>query len=76
MNNTPAPANDRILRFNEVRQKSGLCRSHIHALAAQGKFPKPVKLVPGGRASGWLDSEILAWVAKRAAERDSDPRAA
>lgn len=66
---------DCVLRFDEVRQKTGLCRAHVHSLAAQGRFPKPLKLVPGGRASGWLLSEIDAWIAERAAERDNGPRA-
>ncbi|MDB6063322.1 MAG: hypothetical protein JWM78_3425 [Verrucomicrobiaceae bacterium] len=67
---------DCVLRFDEVHQKTGLCRAHVHALAAQGRFPKPLKLVPGGRASGWLLSEINQWITDRIAERDSGPRAA
>jgi prophage regulatory protein len=67
---------DYVLRFDEVRQKTGLCRAHVHALAAQGRFPKPLKLVPGGRASGWLLSEVNQWIADRVAARDSGPRAA
>lgn len=67
---------DRVLRFDEVRQKTGICRAHAHALAAANKFPKPLKLVPGGRASGWLLSEINQWIADRIAARDSGPRAA
>lgn len=62
---------DRILRFHEVHEKTGLCRAHVHALAAQDLFPKPLKLVPGGRASGWLASEVDAWIAGRVAERDA-----
>lgn len=73
----PIRQNDRVLRFDEVRQKTGLCRAHVHALAAQGRFPKPFKLVPGGRASGWLESEVLSWLADRVAERNSNsPKAA
>lgn len=75
-NPTPIIPGDCVLRFDEVRQKTGLCRAHVHALAAQGRFPKPLKLVPGGRASGWLLSEINGWIADRVAERDSGPRAA
>jgi len=67
---------DCILRFGEVRKKTGLCRAHVHALAAQGRFPKPLKLVPGGRASGWLCSEINEWIADRVAARDSGSAAA
>jgi len=73
---TPIVPGDCVLRFDEVRQKTGLCRAHVHALAAQGRFPKPLKLVPGGRASGWLLSEIENWIAERIADRDSGPRAA
>lgn len=74
--NTSTTPGDCVLRFDEVRQKTGLCRSHCHALAAQGRFPKPLKLVPGGRASGWLLSEINQWIVDRVLERDSGPRAA
>lgn len=45
---------DRVLRFPEVKTRVGLCRSHIHNLVSQGKFPAPIKL--GARASGWLES--------------------
>lgn len=75
-NPTSITPGDCVLRFDEVRQKTGLCRAHVHALAAQGRFPKPLKLVPGGRASGWLLSEINQWIAERIADRDSGPRAA
>jgi len=57
---------DRFLRWKEVQQRVGLCRSQCHALAAAGRFPKPRKLVQGGRASAWLESEISAWIAERA----------
>lgn len=73
---TPILPGDCVIRFDEVRQKTGLCRAHVHALASQGRFPKPLKLVPGGRASGWLLSEINEWIAERVAARDSGPRAA
>lgn len=66
---------DRILRWPEVQVRIGLSRSHAHALAAKGKFPKPIKISP--RASGWLESEINAFVAERIAEsRPEDPEAA
>lgn len=64
-----------VLRWPEVAKIVPISRSHAHALAAQGKFPKPIKLGP--RASGWLSSEIHSWLAERVAEsRINDPEAA
>tara|TARA_R110002072_G_scaffold240517_1_gene399080 strand:+ start:1194 stop:1427 length:234 start_codon:yes stop_codon:yes gene_type:complete len=57
---------DNILRWPDVAKIIPISRSHAHALAAQGKFPKPIKL--GARASGWLESEINTWLAERVAE--------
>tara|TARA_R110001599_G_scaffold353459_3_gene592822 strand:+ start:10670 stop:10894 length:225 start_codon:yes stop_codon:yes gene_type:complete len=69
---TQPHSNDVILRWPEVYARIGYSRSHAHALAAQGKFPKPIKLGP--RASGWLESEVNAWLAERVAQsRINDP---
>jgi prophage regulatory protein len=57
---TQIPPNDRVLRWPEVHKRIGLCRSHIHNLVSQGKFPPPIKL--GARASGWLESQINSWI--------------
>ncbi len=66
---------DPVLRWPEVAKIVPISRSHAHALAAQGKFPKPIKL--GARASGWLESEITTWLADRVAQsRINDPEAA
>ncbi|MAT50943.1 MAG: DNA-binding protein [Porticoccaceae bacterium] len=63
------PAN-RLLRWCDVQPLVGICRSHAHQLAAKGLFPKPIKLVPGGRASAWVESQVQAWVQQRIAEAD------
>lgn len=69
MNNVNAV--DQVLRFPEVHRLTGLARSTVHALAAQGKFPKPIKLSANGRSSGWLQSELNSWMQSRLSERDS-----
>ena len=56
-----------ILRRRDVQKATGISRSQIYNLMAQGDFPRPVPL--GGRAVGWLESEILAWQEARIAER-------
>jgi prophage regulatory protein len=57
----------RILRMPDLVKKIGLRPSTIYELVAKAKFPKPFKIVEGGRASGWLESEIDSWLNDRAA---------
>lgn len=63
----PHFSTDRLLRWRDVEPIVGICRSHAHQLIAKGLFPKPCKLVPGGRASAWPESEIKEWVQQRIA---------
>ncbi|MEQ9011587.1 AlpA family transcriptional regulator [Algiphilus sp.] len=53
--------NDVILRLPEVLERTGLTRSTLYGLVAQGRFPRPVRLA--ARAVGWKHSEISAWIA-------------
>lgn len=57
----------RLLRLHEVKEVTGLSRSSIYADAT---FPKRVKLIPSGRAVGWVQAEIHDWVSARVASRD------
>src|SRR5439155_12401841 len=52
-----------ILRLPDVKRSTGLSRSTIYLRIAQGTFPKPVSL--GGRAVGWLESEVQQWLQRR-----------
>ena len=49
-----------ILRLPAVKARTGLSRSTIYLRIAEGGFPKSISL--GGRAVGWIESEIQAWV--------------
>ncbi len=64
---------DRIIRMNEVVAKVRLAPSTIYELqtSTPPKFPKSFKIVEGGRAAGWLESEIDAWVEQRSNERSA-----
>lgn len=64
----PKDSTLRVLRLPAVEEKSGLKRSRIHDLEAQGRFPRRIKL--SDRASGWLEHEIDAWLAERMAARE------
>lgn len=50
--------NDPMLRMPQVLKATGLGESTIHAKVAVGLFPKPQKIVAGGRAVGWRASVI------------------
>lgn len=60
-------AKDRILRKPETQHKVGLSDPTIYRLERAGKFPKRIQL--GGNSVGWFESEIDAWMEKKAAER-------
>ena len=55
----------RILRWPEVARRIPFSKSY--ALQARGLFPKPIKLIEGGRASGYIESEIEEYVKNRIA---------
>lgn len=55
-----------ILRLSDVKARTGLSRSTIYARIAQCSFPVPVSL--GGKAVGWIESEVNDWLAKRIEE--------
>ena len=54
----------RILRRKQVESRTGLSRSTIYARIAEGSFPRPIDL-GGGRAVGWVETEIEAWLQSR-----------
>lgn len=64
--NTPvAHHTKRILRMRDLHEKLKLSPSHLYSLIAKGLFPAPFPLVPGGRAKGWDEAEIDAYLDSR-----------
>jgi prophage regulatory protein len=61
--------NNRIIRRPEVSKRVALSRSALYRRIAEGTFPKPV-ILSGGRAVGWLESEVEAFIAECIAQRD------
>ena len=49
-----------ILRLPAVKARTGLSRSTLYLRMSEGRFPKSISL--GGRAVGWIESEIQAWL--------------
>lgn len=60
----------RIIRKKDLPDFVGLKRTQIESLIERGEFPKPVTLSDGGRAIGWLESEVTEWQQRRIAKRD------
>ena len=63
----------RVLRRPEVQRRTGLGRTAIYVLMAEGKFPAPIRLT--AKAVGWLEAEVAEWIAARVAERDARKQA-
>ena len=57
----------RLLRMPQVMDRTGLSRSTIYLRLEQGRFPKSIPL--GGRAVGWLESELDAWIVEQVQAR-------
>lgn len=51
-----------ILRWKQVEQIIPWSKSYAYDLMTRGLFPRPVKLIPGGQAVGWLSSDIETYM--------------
>jgi prophage regulatory protein len=55
----------RVIRHNSVCEKLGISSAKLFDIVARGLFPKPFTIIPGGRAVGWLESDVNRWVFER-----------
>ena len=62
-----APSFVQVLRHAEVKKRIKVSSAKLFDMVAKGQFPKPFKIVPGGRAVGWLESDVDQWVLDRKA---------
>jgi len=58
-----------MLRLPEVIKRTGLSRPSIYRGGREGWFPRVVKL--NEHASGWLESEVEAYLERVVAQRDA-----
>lgn len=52
-----------LIRRKQVQARTGLSRSGMYQMIAEGAFPGSIKI--GARSVGWVQSEIDEWVASR-----------
>lgn len=57
----------RMLRLRRVLEMTGLGKTTIYGLQAKGAFPMRVQLTV--HSVGWVEEEVLAWLAQRAEGR-------
>lgn len=61
----------KILRRRQVEARTGLPRSSLYVLIAEGRFPTPIHLTT--KTVGWLEHEVDAWIAERAKASRQQP---
>jgi prophage regulatory protein len=54
---------ERLLRTNEVLDRTGLGRTTVWRMERAGQFPPRRQI--GGGIVGWLESEVDAWIHDR-----------
>ena len=60
----------KILKVKQVAEEINVSVPQVYKLVSLGRFPKPIKL--GERGSGWLITEIDAWLQSRVDLRDEE----
>jgi predicted DNA-binding transcriptional regulator AlpA len=59
------------IRRTVVLDTIGCGLTKLNEMVADGTFPAPITLSPGGRAIAWFEDEVIAYQQERAAERDA-----
>lgn len=58
----PVAVADRILRWRDLEGMVGISRTTVAALERKGRFPQRRRLTD--YCIGWLESEVLQWIAE------------
>ena len=59
----------RFVRLTEVMRMTGLRKTTIYKLQADGEFPQRVQITT--HCVGWIECEVQAWLNQRAATRET-----
>lgn len=57
----------KVIRISQVVNMTGVGRSTLYRWISEGQFPQQVNLGPA--SVGWLEQEVLAWIAERMCQR-------
>lgn len=61
---------EKIIRLPQVKELVGLGTTAIYEKMKRGEFPRQIKI---GRASGWIESEIQAWISQQIRQSRAEP---
>ncbi len=61
---------NKLIRIRSVLEMTAISKSYIYLLVKEGKFPKPIRLVEGGTAVAWIESDVQSWIDSRVKARD------
>ena len=59
------PPNVQVIRHAQVCKKLQVSSAKLFDMIARSQFPKPFRLIPGGRAVGWLEQDVDRWIIDR-----------
>jgi prophage regulatory protein len=54
-----------VIRHAQVCKKLQVSSAKLFDMIARSQFPKPFRLIPGGRAVGWLEQDVDRWIIER-----------
>ena len=60
-----ATASLQVIRHAQVCKKLQVSSAKLFDMIARSQFPKPFRLIPGGRAVGWLEQDVDRWIIER-----------
>jgi prophage regulatory protein len=60
----------RLLRLPAVLDRTGMKKTQLLEAVRDGRFPKRVAPLEGGRAVAWVEDEVEAYIETRIAARD------
>ena len=66
------PESVQVIRHAQVCIKLQISSAKLFDLIAKGVFPRPFTLVPGGRAVGFLESDVDQWILERKAASEQE----
>ncbi|MDR2613491.1 MAG: AlpA family phage regulatory protein [Deltaproteobacteria bacterium] len=70
--NLPEPPKG-LLSPKEVSRLTSLSRATLDKQIAAGNFPRPVRLIPGGKRIAFREAEVMDWISSRPQARGDGP---